>query len=464
MIQIAIIGSGLSGTLSAIHLAQQLSVSAKIYLIEKDQKQLNRGVAYASEFAHQPLNVPAGKMSLFSANPSHFYDWIIRNKQTYLHILPSNLSSESFISRKIFGDYLTDTFKKVVQTNPLVKVEYINDEAIDITEDFSKDGYVVLFKKKENLFCDKVILALGNFPPAHLSCVTPEVKQSEVYVGNPWSLEWMNNLSKDSPILFIGTGLTTVDHLLELHKRGYKGRIVLTSRRGRFPLPHDKTIAYSFPDISNLSFNAISLFKFFRAEIEKAQVQQINWQSVIDSFREQTARAWQKLSTEEQKRFMRHLRAFWDIHRHRIPVESLDVVKEMQETKQLEIINGRISSIRLQEQMAMVDIGSTQIQVQKIINCTGPECDYKKIPIPLIKELLVKDWIKPDDLNLGIACTAGGHVINSEGRISEGLICMGSMRKGILWESTALRELRQQAESLSKIIEKKYNFFVTAAV
>ena len=32
---------------------------------------------------------------------------------------------------------------------------------------------------------------------------------------------------------------------------------------------------------------------------------------------------WQRLSEHDRVRFMRHLRAFWDAHRHRLPLQLM---------------------------------------------------------------------------------------------------------------------------------------------
>ena len=42
-----------------------------------------------------------------------------------------------------------------------------------------------------------------------------------------------------------------------------------------------------------------------------------NWRQVIDSLRPITPALWRRLETNERERFMRHLRPFWEVHRHR---------------------------------------------------------------------------------------------------------------------------------------------------
>jgi uncharacterized NAD(P)/FAD-binding protein YdhS len=58
---VAVIGAGFAGTLTAIHLARKSAGTVRVALIEK-RKQFGRGVAYATGDPSHLLNVPTGKM------------------------------------------------------------------------------------------------------------------------------------------------------------------------------------------------------------------------------------------------------------------------------------------------------------------------------------------------------------------------------------------------------------------
>jgi hypothetical protein len=59
------------------------------------------------------------------------------------------------------------------------------------------------------------------------------------------------------------------------------------------------------------------LMRRLRDEAEGARLQGVAWQSVLDSLRPITAEIWQRLPLQEQRRFLRHARRWWDVHRHR---------------------------------------------------------------------------------------------------------------------------------------------------
>jgi uncharacterized NAD(P)/FAD-binding protein YdhS len=85
-----------------------------------------------------------------------------------------------------------------------------------------------------------------------------------------------------------------------------------------------------------------------------------------------------------------------------------------------------------------------------VINCTGPESNYKKLNQPLLVDLFARGLAHPDPLFLGLLTDAHGALINYLGQTSTRLFTIGSPRKGTLLESTAVPELRVQAEELAR--------------
>jgi len=49
-----------------------------------------------------------------------------------------------------------------------------------------------------------------------------------------------------------------------------------------------------------------------------------------------------------------------------------------------------------------------------------------------------------------LSCDADGGLVDAAGRVSNRLFTLGPLRKGELWESTAVPELRVQAERLAR--------------
>ena len=163
--------------------------------------------------------------------------------------------------------------------------------------------------------------------------------------------------------------------------------------------------------------------------------------------------AW---SIEEKKYFLKKIRPYWEIARHRIPEKSASLLNEMMATGQLELLKGTILDasatdigINIRYRCEHQDI---QQVFHKVINCTGPESNYRKVRFPIVNDLIERGRVKVDELGLGIKCTPEGRIINEQDQVEDRLWCIGPMRKSVLWETTALRELREQASELATLI------------
>ena len=166
------------------------------------------------------------------------------------------------------------------------------------------------------------------------------------------------------------------------------------SRRGLFPLKHQAAQPYpSFLTPENAPKSVRGWLRRLRAEVEVAATQGYDWRSVIDSLRPMNQKIWQKLPTEEQQRFLRHLTPYWDVHRHRIAPKVADVVTEMLDSAQLTISAGRIREYQALSDGVAVTVCQRKTQtnnilhVRRVMNCTGVAADYRRSPHPLITDL-----------------------------------------------------------------------------
>jgi uncharacterized NAD(P)/FAD-binding protein YdhS len=84
-----------------------------------------------------------------------------------------------------------------------------------------------------------------------------------------------------------------------------------------------------------------------------------------------------------------------------------------------------------------------------VVNCTGPLLDLAEATDPRLVALRERGLVAPDPLALGLATTADGRVIGADGTVVDGLFTVGPSRKGTLWESTAIPEIRAQAAEVA---------------
>ena len=92
------------------------------------------------------------------------------------------------------------------------------------------------------------------------------------------------------------------------------------------------------------------------------------------------------------------------------------------------------------------------LRVAKVINCTGPRTDYSKYQHPLLINLLARGLIDHDPLALGLNAQPTGEVLRYRGGPTGWLFTLGAPLKGVLWESTAVPEIRRHAAALAERI------------
>jgi uncharacterized NAD(P)/FAD-binding protein YdhS len=296
-----------------------------------------------------------------------------------------------------------------------------------------------------------------NYPPAELrvngrALFGPRVTQ------NPWVINALDQVPAEGEILLVGSGLTSVDVVLSLRSRGFHGTIHMLSRHGLLPQQHTKTPSFRPMWTAEFPRTARGLVRLVRKTIRTAEHHGHDWRCVIDSLRSQTPAIWHSFSLRERSRFLRHLRAYWDAHRHRIAPEIGKVLDYQIRTGQVQMHAGRIIGFEETAEGAVITYRErssqklTRLPVNHVINCTGPEGNCRKLESPLLASLLLQGLTRPDPLHLGLDCTEQGALINREGVASDFLFTIGPSRKGILWESVAVPELREQASDLASLL------------
>ena len=144
--------------------------------------------------------------------------------------------------------------------------------------------------------------------------------------------------------------------------------------------------------------------------------------------------------------------------RHRISGQIAARIQEAREIGQLEVLAGRVKSAEIINGKLQVTvkekgkIASKTLNVQRIVNCTGPQTDYQKIKSPLIQSLLAQNLILPDELRLGLKALPDGRLIMENGLPSYSFFTIGTTLRGALWESTAVPEISEQAAHLAQTV------------
>jgi uncharacterized NAD(P)/FAD-binding protein YdhS len=199
----------------------------------------------------------------------------------------------------------------------------------------------------------------------------------------------------------------------------------------------------------------VSLLRLVRATCREAEAQGRGWRVVIDGLRPHTQRLWQELSLRERARFLRHLRPWWDVHRHRTAPQIMERILEARDSGQLRLLTGRITGKDRRPGGFAVTVAPRggqlplSLMVDRIIDCSGPRTDCTKIDQPLLRQLLREGQIRPDPLRLGIEVEPDGAVVGRNGRAATDLFAIGPITKGTFWEIIAVPDIRVTCEQLA---------------
>lgn len=328
-LRVIIIGGGFSGTLVAVHLLRQ-NGSVEIDIV--DRRLPGRGLAYSTTCDAHLLNVPAIRMSAFGSEPMHFLQWL------QAHGMPL-ADPGLFAPRKLYGTYIQDLLQTTARSaGPQSKLRHHFTDAVRV----GFDGYSVsvFLANGERLQADKLVLALGN--PASRGFF----QSLPGYFPSPWQPDALSGLDRDKNVLLVGAGLTAVDASLALVSQGHAGQIHILSRRGKLPQVHAPYRPLTGPFLLPDKLTARGLLKAIRAEVKTAQTLGLDWRAVIDSLRPVTNEIWQELTHDEQRRIFRHLKTWWDIHRHRMASEIGAKVQDALVSSQLIVHAGRLQHLR----------------------------------------------------------------------------------------------------------------------
>jgi uncharacterized NAD(P)/FAD-binding protein YdhS len=384
------------------------------------------------------LNVPAGKISALPDEPDHFLNWLRKNHDPAA-------TEKTFAPRAVFGRYIQSL---LASAGPIVQeIARVHDVRLD------DDGAVLALDNGCELRADLVVLATGNFDPAPLPGITKAASDSGLYRHNAWAAETYERLHPDAPVALIGTGLTGVDVALRLRELGHRGRIIAVSRHGIFPNRHDDYTPLSSTAItSDIPATCVAYLRALRAAIHGGA----EWRAAIDSLRETTNELWLRLPIEEKKRFRRHLQRRWDVVRHRMAPPIADIIESELRNGTLEIREGHLKTVAASPAGAYITVrahdGSESFYADRVINCTGPSMNYRRVPSTLLQNLFKRGLAASGPLGTGFHCSEDGAVIGAGGDASEIIFNLGPGRLGDLLESIAVPEIRQQAVELASTL------------
>ncbi len=436
----AVVGGGASGVIAAVQLLRR-DATLRVDLFEP-RAEIGAGIAYGTEHPGHLLNVPARGMSAFAEDPDHFINWL--DGQTKW-MPEGGWTPQSFVPRRLYRDYLASLLAPYL-AGGAERLFVHHKQVVDLIE--CKDGVEAVTSDGGRYLADCAILATGNENPGGMTAH---------WYRDYWSSPAGFDIPKDASVVIMGTGLSMVDSVVSLLDAGHSGPITAISRRGLLPRPHDlcPPVVMDAPEIP-FGASIASLCRWLR-RLARASGNDCegNWREVVDGLRPHTQGLWRSMSLTEQRRFLRHARPWWDVHRHRMAPEIHRRLEAVRTTGQLNVHAGRIAP--MEESSRGVKVRFTArgtglehvIDADYLIDCRGRNANSGSTENPLLAALLERGTLRPDALGLALDVTGECAVIDAGGQVSERIFATGPATLGAFWEIVAVPDIRVQLQDLA---------------
>jgi uncharacterized NAD(P)/FAD-binding protein YdhS len=398
---------------------------------------VGKGVAYSTTEPAHLLNVRAEGMSAWAGEPGHFA----------ARFAAEGGEPRGFAERRLFARYLGEILQEALDGG---KVRIVDATATEASRNDAR--WQVRFDGHEPIVAEALVLAIGNQEPEGLRAFAGA---GDRFIGNPWGARAQAAVrdlaSSGQAALLVGTGLTMVDLVLSLDAAGHRGQIVALSRRGLAPRGHADFQAAPVEQDGLPNGDLRAVLRWLRRRSAE-----VGWRAAVDSLRPHSHALWQGLAPDQQRRFLRHVRPWWDVHRHRIAPQVADTVARLIAEGRLQIVAGRIQSARFAGDQLEVEFrrrgapAPQAMQFAYAFNCTGPLQAITHTRDPLLRSLLDADVVHPDHLGIGLQVDE-----HSRAAARERLWALGPLTKGRYWEIIAVPDIRDQAAHVAEDIERE---------
>jgi uncharacterized NAD(P)/FAD-binding protein YdhS len=426
---VVVVGAGAGGALTASHLVTGLSARFQVVLVDPAPT-TGRGTAYSTTDDRHLLNVPASGMSAFPRDPEHFYRWV------RAHHDPA-VQPQDFVPRRVYGDYveaLLGTAAQYPANARLVRrqvrvtgVERRGDRLV-VRLDDGKEGSSIMARA--------VVLATGSTPGT--GWAPAELTGSGRLVADPWADD-----VPEGDLLLVGTGLTMVDVAIAADHPGRTLHSV--SRHDLVPACHAMPTTPPVPPPPGITrlHSLDDLREALTAHIERTVAETGDWRAAVDGLRPVTAQLWNGLSEDDRREFLAEDARTWEVRRHRMPPVTARRLAAVADAGRLVRHTGTVVSAEPTPDGVRVQLsGGEVLEVAAVVNCTGPV--GTPAADPLLATLSRTGLVRPGPCGLGIDSADDGRVLGVL-PASIPFFAIGALRRGNLWETTAMPEIREQA-------------------
>lgn len=435
-LEVAVVGGGASGLLVAARLMDaSVARSVRVRVLDPAAG-LGRGVAYGTEDPGHLLNVRASGMTADPSRPDDFADWA-RDRV--------GADRDDFVPRRRYRDYLVHHLDEAAGRAADGSVDHVRDVVTAVRREGGR--WRLDLGGGGSVAADATVLATGNPAPGVPSAFSP-MEGCPGWVSDPWAPGALTGLAGARRLLCIGTGLTMVDVVLSA-TRDPEVEVVAVSRRGELPRRHTTTQPQRAVPVITSGDERLTLDEVV-ARVREAIAARNDWRDVIDSVRPWANSVWQHLDDDDRSRFLEGLARQWDVHRHRMAPGPAAEIAALRGSGRLRVLAASPERAApagggWRVELSCADGSTSVVEADAVVNCTGPGRPWEPPANPAVADLVSTGTARPHRLGLGLDTTPDGRLVDRSGRAVPDLLVIGPPRRGTLWETTAVPEIRSQA-------------------
>ena len=368
---ICIIGSGFSAAALLLHLDDKGVDCGAVTIIGPGE--LGTGQAFGCVNDDFRLNVRAELMRVWPDSRLDFTRWA---RQHITDDPEAASDAGDFYRRRDFAAYMAEQLDQ----NPGTKTAtHIEAEAVALAPD--GEEWRVRLDDGRAVCAGRVVLATGN--PSPDWPFQGMVEDAPTLISGPWRGDWVNRVAGDERLVVVGSGLTALDTLHTLYRRGHRGAITLVAPDGVLP-----PVQTDWKGADDLvwpeDMRASDFLGFMRRHIGDGDWRDTEWQRRFESLRVRICAAWQQLLPQDKARLMRRVGWLWSLARFRAGPQAHSSAEALLASGQLTIRRDMVTGIRSCAEMRHhVQLASNDvIEADFVVNCSGAGRD------PLVSRLI----------------------------------------------------------------------------
>lgn len=396
---------------------------------------LGCGVAYSTSDPGHLLNTRVQSMSAFADDPDHFRRWLATAGEA--------AAADGFVGRATYGTYMTDLLAPLSGAAD-GRLRCLRATCLHLSD--TPAGIRAHLDDGRTVDADAAVLATGHALPE---------PDPDGLVHGAW--EPAPPIPDDGRVVIVGSGLSMIDQAITLLSRGHKGEIVVMSRRSQLPRVHAQSQPLPIAaDQLPLGAPVSVLMAWLRGLVRQAQAQGGTWRDAVDGLRPHLRAIWRALPEAERARFLRHAAPWWEVHRHRLPLESAAPINRALRTGRLRLVAGAFLGAGHDAQGRLVarwrprgERQARDLPAARITDCRGIRRDPETNATPLIADLLGTGRARIDPLRLGLDVASDCAIIAADGRPDPRLRAIGPVSRAAFWEITAIPDIREQTAVLA---------------